>query len=412
MILLTLLVFILLSLSAIFSASETALFSLSALKIKTYKQNNNPKKRLVSKLLTTPGELLTTILIVNVAATILIQNILASMFENKFNWILNVGIPLAITLILGEIIPKSIGLVYNTKIAYRVAPLITIFQKTLLPLRKILAAATNYLCRILFFFLKKEQKISIDELRHALQASYKQGFLHKEETELIQGYLTLQDSTVKELMCPREDVLFFDINDSISKLMHLFIDEECSRIPVCNNTFDELLGIMTSRLFFIHKEKIQTSNDLLSVLEKPFFIPETVSAKNLLRQFYSRKNSFAIVVDEYRSISGIVSLEDLVETVIGEIVDRRDEKSLYIHSGKDTIIAHGKMEISEINKILNLSLESQNNMITISGFLIEQLGDIPKTGTKYSTPDCLFRILSADHTKIRRIYIQKLRKAP
>jgi len=319
-------------------------------------------------------------------------------------------VPLALTLILGEVIPKSLGLVNNDRISYRMAPMIQLLQTILMPIRRLLVGMTNHISRVLFFFLQKEEEISIDELQHALRTSRKFGVLNEDEAELVQGYLVLQESSVKERMRPREEVLFFDLDEPLTKLMHLFVDQECSRIPVCDKGLDQIVGVVTSRLFFLHREEIRTIEDLKTILERPFFVPETVPAKTLLRQFYDRQDSFAIVVDEYGSVAGIVALEDLVETVIGEITDRRDEPNLYTQSGEDVIIASGKMELADLEKIFDVSFSSENNMVTIGGYLTEKVGDIPKSGSKYLSDDFLFHILAADPTRVRRVYIRRLRK--
>lgn len=396
--------------SGFFSASETSLFSLSSLKVKAFKTDPSGKKRLVSELLAAPRDLLVTLIMVNIAINILVQNVSASIFGQQSNWLLNVGVPLALTLFLGDVVPKSIGLVNNAEISYRVAPVIYFFQKILSPIRKALVAVTTVVARVLFFFLRKEKEISIDELQHALRTSRQYGVLHAEEAELIRGYLALQDSTVKERMRPREEILFFNLNEPLSRLVHLFVDQECSRIPVCREGLDEILGVMTSRQFFIHRESIEAVDDLPPILDKPFFVPETVPAKVLLRQFYDRQESFAIVVDEYGSVSGLIALEDLVETVIGEIADRRDEKNLYTLSGDDVIIASGKMELADLEKIYDVPFVSKNNMVTVGGYLTEKMGDIPRSGSKLVTDDCLFHVLAADPTRVRRVYIRRMRK--
>ncbi len=410
MALLILILAVLLFFSALFSASETALFSLSSLKVKTYKQNKDPRKQLIAQLLASPRDLLVTVIMLNVAVNILIQNVTSSLFGETSSWALNVGVPLALTLVLGEVIPKSLGLVNNARISYRMAPTIQFLQKILMPIRRILVAVTNHVSRVLFFFLRKEQDISIDELQHALRTSRKYGVLSEDEAELVRGYLALQESTVKERMRPREEVLYFDLDEPLSKLMHLFVDQECSRIPVCDKGLDQIIGVVTCRLFFLHRETIHTIEDLKTILEKPFFVPETVPARTLLRQFYDRQESFAMVVDEYGSVSGIVALEDLVETVIGEIADRRDDKNLYTLSGEDVIIASGKMELAELEKIFDVSFSTENNMVTIGGYLTEKMGDIPKSGSKYMTDDFLFHVLAAEPTRVRRVYIRRLRK--
>jgi CBS domain containing-hemolysin-like protein len=132
-----------------------------------------------------------------------------------------------------------------------------------------------------------------------------------------------------------------------------------------------------------------------------------MTAETLLRQMYEKEESIAVVVDEYGSIAGIIAFEDLIEVVVGEIADRRDSKSLYTKSKSDVIIASGKLEMAEFEEIFQVALYSPNNMVTIGGWLTEQLGDIPKAGTKYMTDDFLFHVLASDPTRIRRIYIRK-----
>lgn len=401
---------ILLFFSGLFSASETALFSLSSLKVKAFKQDADKRKQLIAQLLSSPRDILVTIIMLNVLVNILIQNVSSSIFGDMSGWGWNVGFPLALILVFGEVIPKSVGLVNNMRISYAVAPLMSVFQKLLFPLRHLLTKATSFISRCMFFFLRKEEEISIDELQHALRTSRRFGVLNEDEAELVRGFLTLQESTVKDRMRPREEVLYFDLEEPLSKLIHLFVDQECSRIPICAGGLDNIIGIMTSRIFFLHRPHLQSTNDLQSILEKPFFVPESISAKVLLRQFYHKQESLAIVVDEYGSVSGLIALEDLVETVVGEIVDRRDEKSLYTRSGEDVIIASGKLEIAELERIFDVTLSSENHMVTVGGYLTEKMGDIPKSGSKFVTEDFLFHVLAADPTRVRRVYIRRLRK--
>jgi len=228
---------------------------------------------------------------------------------------------------------------------------------------------------------------------------------------LVRGFLGLQEAQVKELMRPREEVIFFDIDEPLSKLVHLFVDQECSRIPVCQNTLDNVLGIMTGRLFFLYRDNLNTAEDLLPILKKPFYVPESIPAQALLRQMYDRKESLAIVVDEYGSVCGLISLEDLVEAVVGEIADRRDEKSRYTKAGEDTLIASGKLELAEFEEIFDYPLNSENNLVTLGGWITEQLGDIPKVGTKLIREGFLFQVLAADSRRIRRIYIRRIKSA-
>lgn len=392
------------------SLAETALFSLPSARVKTFKHDPDAGKQLVAKLLASPRDLLITLIMLNTTVNILIQNVVATMFREYSLWILNVGVPLALTLIFGEVLPKSIGLANNDRLSAKVAPAIDRIQKILYPIRKALTNITNIVSRISFFFLRKEKEISAEELHHALATSHQYGVLHEDEAELVRGFLHLQEATVKQLMRPREEVIYFDLSDSLEELMSLFVDKECSRIPICKNGLDSVMGVMTSRQFFLHRTEIKQCEDLLPFLQKPFFAPESTSAKTLLRQMYEKEIDLAVLVDEYGSVSGLISVEDLIETVIGEIADRRDEKKSYTWSGEDVIIAGGKLELAEFEEIFGVYLTSANHMVTLGGWLTEQLGDIPKAGTKYESHGFLFHVLAAEPNRVRRIYVRRLKK--
>ncbi len=173
---------------------------------------------------------------------------------------------------------------------------------------------------------------------------------------------------------------------------------------------ENLIGILTARRYFFQRDQIKQPADLIPVLKKPYYVPESTSAWTLLRNLRERGESLAIVVDEYGSISGLISQEDLIEAVVGEIADARDSKNLYTRSSDDVMIASGKLELSEFKEIFGISLKSKDNIVTLGGWLIEQLGDIPTTGTKYATDQFLFYVLAAEPNRIRRIYVRRLKK--
>lgn len=394
--------------SGYFSGSETALFSLSALKLKTYEKDLDPRKKLIARLLKHPRDLLVTVFMLNTLVNILLQNVASHMFGESAGWDLKVGVPLALTLFLGEIIPKNLCMEHNVRVAYIVSPSINFFHRGLKWVRKITVAITQPISRIIFFFLKREESISKEELEHVLITSEKHGVLHPDEAKLVWGYLKFQNTTVKEIMAPKEDVLFFDINSPIRKLVHLFVDEECSRIPICDGDQDNIVGIMHSKQFFLYHEKLKDNQDFKPFTNKPFFVPETTLAKTLLRQLDEANEVLALVVDEYGSIEGLVSREDIAELVVGDITDRRDQKSLYTVAGNHEIIASGKLELIEFNRLFNANLISRANMVTIGGWLTEEMGEIPKMGTQFKTDEFLFQVLAADPNRIRRLYIRKI----
>lgn len=400
-------IFILTYLSGFFSASEIALFSLPPTKVKAYQTEKDPRKRLIAHLLASPKDLLVTIFILNTLVNILLQNVTSDMFGATSSWFFRIGIPLVLTLFIGEVIPKYIALEYNVPLAYRVAPSIDFLTEVLKPIRELTVKITTPISHFLFFFLKKEKNISREELSHVLEKSQEFGILDADEAELLSGYLEFQNATVKELMWPKEDILFFDINEPLSKLIYLFVDQECTRLPVCDRELDHVLGIIDAQLFFLYRPAIKESQDIKRYLTKPFFVPETTPARLLWRQFIEKKETVALIVDEYGSMSGLLTREDLVEEVVGEITDRRDQSPVYTRAGEDVIISTGKLELDEFTRIFGVTLESPNNMFTIGGWLTEQLGDIPKSGTKFETDDFLFQVLSAEPTRVRSVYIRK-----
>lgn len=406
----TILLFFLIFASGFFSASETALFSLPTAKIKAYQSSSDPRKKLISSLVLQPRDLLVTVFMLNTLVNILLQNTISHMSGQSASWIFKVVAPFIILLLFGEVIPKYIGMKNNVSLSNMVAPSIKFFQDFLAPIRKVIISITTPVSHILFFFLHKEKEISKDELKHVLKTSQEHGVLHPDESELVWGYLNLQEAMVKELMRPRQDILYYNIEDPLSKLAHLFVEQECSRVPVCSGSIDNLLGIITAEQYFLNRRVLNSSDKLRKYLEKPYFIPETTPAMVLLRRFDELNHVIALVVDEYGTISGLIAREDLVEVVVGEISDLRDTKEQYTKAGVDEIITSGRLELSEFNEIFNMNLESEHGMITIGGWLVEQIGDIPKPGTKFEVQNLLFHVLAAEPNRIRRLYIRKLKE--
>jgi len=393
--------------SGFFSASETALFSLPATKIKAYQNSKDSRRKLIAKLVSEPRDLLVTVFMLNTLVNILIQNTASDMVGQYASWLLKVGLPFVLMFFLGEIIPKYIGLKNNVKLADDMIVPIDILQNILSPIRKIIVKVTVPISRVLFFFLKKEESISKEELNHVLKTSEERGVLDPSEAELIRGYLNFRDTSVRELMRPKEDIIFFDINEPLSKLIYLFTEQECSRMPVCDHSMDKVLGMITAKQFFLNRQKITTSHDLVKYLVKPLYVPENISATALRIQFEVHKQVIALVVDEYGSICGLITHEDLVEEVIGEIADLRDTKSLYTKAGSNGMIASGRLELDDFNEFFQTNLSSKNN-VTIGGWLSEEIQEIPQSGSKYNLQGFHFKVLSAGPNRIYRLYISRL----
>jgi CBS domain containing-hemolysin-like protein len=257
----------------------------------------------------------------NTLANILIQNIAANLFSSYSSWLLSVGVPLILTMVVGEIIPKSVAMLNNERLAPKIASPLMLFYRLIRPIRRFLTAIAEAISHSLFLFFKPERDISQEELVHALEVSQSQGVLTEQEVDLVRGYLTFQDAIVKELMRPREEILSYDLADPLSRLTHLFSQESCSRVPVTQGGLEQVKGVIEAQDFFLANGKITTPQEVLPYLHAPFFVPEEMAAKILMRKFVEKGLNLALVVDEYGSLTGLITREDLIETVVGEIID-------------------------------------------------------------------------------------------
>ena len=402
------LLFLLTLSSGFFSGSEIALFSLPSHTVRGYANDSRERKRRIARLLAHPRDLLVTVFILNTIVNILLQNVASSLFGQAASIFLKVGVPLAIILFLGEVIPKLFAIRHNTQVSHTVTPSIEFFQRAAGPLRTFFTKITTPISRAMFFFLKEDPTISRDELRHVLQESQTQGLLRPEEAELIHGYLDLRAAQIKEIMRPREDIIYYDINTPLDRLQHMFVDMEVTRIPVADGEINNLLGVLSARDYFIHRDSLKEAADCKDLLLQPFFIPETASAPSILQELDRKDHIMALVVDEYGSITGLITREDLVEEVIGDIEDRRDTKTSFTRASDNVIIASGKFEIDEFEELFGVKLRPSSSMVTVGGWLTEQLGDIPKGGQYFQTSDFLFHVLAAEPNRIRRLYIRRL----
>jgi CBS domain containing-hemolysin-like protein len=340
--------------SSFFSSSEAALFSLSETKVRAYHHSKDPKKRLIATLLKRPQELLVTIFVLNTVVNILIQNSVSGFIGEEGSWIGKIFIPFVILLFFGEIFPKQIGLEKNSAISKLTAKPLSILHHFFLPLFKLIVAFANSISKVLFGFLKKGEDIGPEEIQHVLKKSEEMGVLHPDEAFLASGLLELRDAQVREIMRTKEEIIAYDIDEPLTKLTHLFVDRECTRVPVYEKSLDQVLGIITAKNFFAYSNQIMSKNDLLNHLNKPLFCPETTQAKVLLKQFDAKGDVFALVVDEYGSITGLITKEDLIEVVIGSVLDRRDEAIYYTRVNENTIIAKGQTDIEEIEKLFTI----------------------------------------------------------
>lgn len=408
MILSVIVIIVLILASAFFSCSEVAFFSLSSSKVRSFRSNSDIKKQQVARVLSRSKSLLVTIFMYNTIVNVLLQNTSSDLFSHaQNNWFLKVGVPLVLVLFLGELFPKYMGLIHNEKIALQSVRAIEWFEWIITPLRIIITRLSFILSRLFFFFLKAEPALSKEELVHILDSSEGKGILHKDEAELIYGVLNLEDKQVSELMRPRNEMAIYDIQEPLSKLIHLFSEENLSEVALFEMPQEKMLGVIRLRDFFIKRDSLTTGQDLLKIVRKPFFVPETTSAGALLSQLRNYNGDTAWVVDEYGATCGMVTEKDLLADVVGTKSQSTDEKPEYERLSKETIVANGTMPLDDLRELFDVALPSKHHMVTIGGLITEKLGTIPSIGTELSEESLFMRVLSSDETKVRKVYIQK-----
>ena len=407
--LLSISVLILLVLSAICSSSEIAFFSLSKVRLRLFRTSQDEKKKSIAELLSDSKDLLITIFIVNTIVNILIQNISSDIFLDQ-GLVFKIGVPLILVLLFGELLPKYLGLIYNEQIALFFTKVIAHIHRFLSPIRTLVKKTTSFYSRLLFFFLKIDQPLSQQELERIVEKAEKKDILQKEEAILLRSFFRIEKKPIRDLMIPKSNMPLFNTSEPITKLIHLFMTQDTDEIPYCDESEEKILGMITAKDFFSARASINTTEDLLKIMKQPIFLPEGTSCKSVIAKMHARDIHSAIIVDEYGSTQGFVTLELLILRLVPFDIPNEEKNPEYKRLLKDTIIANGTMPLELLNELFGTDLESKYHQMTLGGWLSEQHGTIPQSGTKLETSTLLFRILSSDETKVRTVFIQSLKR--
>lgn len=407
----------LLLISSFLSCSETALFSLSSLKVRSFKNDKNWKKQLIAELLSKPQDLLVTILISNISINLLIQNVFANLFHHSYNYILIIGLPFLCTVVLGEAIPKSIAISNNLSVSTFSAPIIFLLEKILNPFRRIFTFLASKIARNIFFFFQLNSKISCKELQCVLISSQKNGIINQREAQLIQGVLKIEEGCIKSVMTPRNKIPHYDITRPISQLFQAFKRSSYDAIIIVEKELDNLLGVLSISEFLFAQHRLSMGFDVKNLVRNPFFVPETLTAWKILYQMQHKGENLAVVVDEYGQISGIIAREEIVDIVFSPMHDDEDNLLLmqeekmcrYTKQNEDSIICDGLLKIHELEKFFRLSLPRFGSAVTIGGWLIEKDGSIPRIGEKIYYKNLLFHVLSASPRAVSLLHVHKLK---
>lgn len=315
----------------------------------------------------------------------------------------------ALLLIPGDIVPESIGSTYNQSFALLLLPLLRLVVLLLSPITLILLNI-SYLFSRLFGSSNRINTVTEEEIMTLVNAGHTGGTIEDEEKAMIYSVLQLDSTNARELMTPRIDVVAFDINTPVRESLDLFIDSGFSRIPVYEDNIDNIVGVLYAKdlLPLCNGTTDGTQRPVRDLLRPAYFVPEDRQADKLLREMQNRKTHMAIVEDGYGGTSGIVTIENLIEEIVGDIQDEYDdhEEAEYVQNGDDDYLIDASMDLDDVNDLLNTTFDT-NMTDTLGGFIYMQLGRVPEVGEIIETDEVTLLVRSIDGRRIRKVHVTR-----
>ncbi len=404
-------ILLLLAGSALISGSEVAFFSLSPSDKQNLEERDSSNAGRALELIRNPERLLGTILItnnfINVGIVILssfVMNRLMDFGASKtLQFLVQVVIVTFLLLLFGEILPKLYANIYASRFALLMAWPLKILQRLFYPISSLLIYSTSMVNRRL---AKKKQNISMDDLSEALELTSED---ISEEKNILEGIIKFGNIDVKEIMKARIDVVSADIRTNLEELIRIAIDSGYSRIPIYDRTFDNVKGILYIKDLLPHIQKSKNFK-WQTLVRPPYYVPENKKINDLLNEFQTKKIHMAIVVDEYGGTSGIVTLEDIIEEIVGEITDESDEDEVIFEKlSSYEYLFDGKILLNDLCKVLEIEDNTfdsvRGDADTLAGLILELKGDFPELNEKTSFRNFEFTIEAVDKRRIRQIRV-------
>lgn len=408
-------VIILLFLSAFFSSAETALTTSNKIRLRSMAEEGNKKAKKVLDITEDSGKMLSAILIgnniVNLSASSLSTALAMKIFGNAGAGIAT-GILTILVLILGEISPKTIATIHADSISLAYAGIISWLMKILTPVIFII----NKLSMGFLLLLRVDPSaapntMTEDELRTIVDVSHEEGVIESEEREMINNVFDFGDAQAKEIMVPRIDMTFADINSTYDELLSIFREDKFTRLPVYEDSTDNVVGIINMKDLLLYEDKEHFS--IRNILRKPYYTYEHKNTAELLLEMRKSSINIAIVLDEYGATAGLVTLEDLLEEIVGEIRDEydADEEDPIQQINDVEYMVQGSMNLNDLCDMLQLDMISED-YDSIGGYLIGCLDHLPTVGESITTPENVYlRVEAMDKNRISKIFVRLPEKA-
>ncbi|NLD34480.1 MAG: HlyC/CorC family transporter [Clostridiales bacterium] len=417
------LILILTLINAILAGAEMAFVSLNPAKIKDMADRGDKKARRVQRLLKDSDSFISAIQVGITFGGFFNSASASQAFVGRLAPLLGMGqaaetaatiivtlLISYITLVLGELYPKQVALQVPEQYARGVSGIIAVLKAAFRPFIWLLNVSTGVLKRLTpIDFTKKEEKLTRHEIKALLNSSHNDGAIDMEEFNMMRGVLSLDSRIVREIMVPRVDTDMIDADDPEEENLRYMLQQKHSRVPIYREEKDSILGIVHLKDVFLHQDALRQGRETLETIARPaLFVPDTLSTDEMLIKFQKSKQHMAVLVDEFGGVAGIVTLNDLISEIVGEIHDEHDEDAGDYQIIDDTeVMLKGSMPVSDLNRVFNLDIQTED-ADTVAGYIIEQLGYIPQqtaqevvTSERYS-----FTVVEATGTRIETILMK------
>lgn len=328
--------------------------------------------------------------------------------SHSFSFIIAFSIITGLHIVLGELIPKSLAIITSEKVAMHTALPLILFYNLTYPIMLAFNGTTNLLLKLFGVSQASEHELAHtdEEIQLLVEESYKHGLIDKTELTFVDNIFNFSEKTVKEIMVPRTDMACLFLSSSFDEIIRFALDEELTRYPVCKDNKDDIIGFI--HIKDLYKLKFEEINENIeTIIREAKFVPQSLSIGELFKIFQKEKAQMAIVIDEYGGTAGLVTIEDVLEEIVGEIQDEFDEEETHIEQTEDgNYIVDGKIFIEDISELIGLDIEFEN-IDTIGGWIYSQLKTYPKINDKIAYKDYEFTILKCDRKRIIKVLIHK-----
>ena len=401
-------IIILLLLSAFFSSAETAFTMVNKIRIRSLIEDGNKRAITVGKIIDNSGKMLSAILIgnniVNISASALMTSLTIRLWGSYATGIAT-GVMTVLVLIFGEITPKTTATIYAEKFALVYAPVVYFIMFIFTPVIFIIDKLSGVILKLIHVDANnKHNKITEEELRTFVQVSHEDGVIESNEKKIINNLFDFGDTETKDVMIPRIDMTLADVNTGYDDIIELFRETKYTRIPIYEGNPDNVIGILNIKDLILSQHN---DFNIRSIMRKPFFTYEHKNTSELFNVMQRSSHSISIVLDEYGSTAGMITTEDLLEEIVGEIRDEydTDETDPFIKVGHYSYLVDGSYKLDDLNDSLNLKFTSQDND-SIGGFIIEKLDRFPDIGEQFDIDNVHFKIERASSNRIELVLIK------